>query len=152
MPARGSLKLLDDPTAVRLFGSTALARLPYNAKDGTPRVVLMLFAWPGQEVFFGTYPGSAKLAARANPDVAITIDTPGPPPEVLLLQGRAKLGPVGDIVDEYAAAHRRSYGELQGRTNIQEMVSAGIRMVRIAVQPTWVGALDCRTRVPGGMS
>lgn len=112
----------------------------------------MRFAWTGQEVVFGTYAGSAKLGSlRANPDVAITIDTPGPPPEVLL-RGRAELGPAGGVVDGYAAAHRRSYGEQQGRTIIQQMRSAGIRMVRIAVRPTWVGALDCRTRGPGGMS
>ena len=56
MPAQGSLKLLDDPTAVRLLGSTALARLAYNAKDGTPRVVPMLFAWTGQEVVLAPTP------------------------------------------------------------------------------------------------
>lgn len=107
----------------------------------------------GQEVVFGTYAGSAKLGSlRANPDVAITIDTACPPPEGLLLRGRAELGPVGDIIAEYAAAHRRYYGELQGRKNIEEMAAAGIRMVHIAVRPTWVGALDFRTRLPGAMS
>lgn len=153
MPAQGAVELLDDPIAVRLLGSTTLARLAYNAKDGTPRVIPMLFAWTGQEVVFGTYTGAAKLGSlRANPDVAITIDTPGPPPEVLLVRGRAELGPVGDIVAEYAAAHRRYYGEQQGSRNIEEMSSAGVRMVRIAVRPTWVGVLDFRARLPRAMA
>ncbi len=113
---QGGLELLQDPIAVRLLGSTELARLAYNAKDGTPRILPMLFHWTGQEVVFGAYAGSAKLGSlRANPDVAITIDTAGPPPDVLLLRGRAELGGVGGIVAEYAAAHRRKAPEMWKR-------------------------------------
>ncbi|MEP6559469.1 MAG: pyridoxamine 5'-phosphate oxidase family protein [Nakamurella sp.] len=150
---QGSLELLEDPIAVRLLGSAELARLAYNAQDGTPRVIPMMFHWTGEEVIFGTYAGSAKLRSlRANPDVAITIDTPGPPPDVLLLRGRAELGGVGGIVSEYAAAHRRYYGDEQGTSNVGKMAADGIRMVRIAVRPTWVGVLDFQTRVPGRLS
>lgn len=150
---QGRLKLLDDPIAVRLLGSAELARLAYNAKDGAPRVIPMLFQWTGEEVVFGAYAGSAKLGSlRANPDVAITIDTPGPPPDVLLIRGRAELGDVGGIVAEYAAAHRRYYGDEQGARNVEKMAADGVRMVRVAVRPTWVGALDFQTRLPGRMS
>src|ERR1700733_1105004 len=141
--AQGDLALLDDPIAQRLLGSTELARLAYIAKDGTPRVIPMLFQWTGDEIVFGAYAGSAKLhSLEANPDVAITIDTAGPPPDVLLLRGRAELGEVGGIVPEYADAHRRYYGEQQGNATVEQMASDGIKMVRIAVRPTWVGALD----------
>jgi len=151
--AQGSLELLDDPIVVRLLRSTELARLAYNARDGTPRVIPMMFHWTGQEVVFGAYANSAKLGSlRANPDVAIAIDTPGPPPDVLLIRGRAELGGVGGIVVEYAAAHRRYYGDEQGTRNVEEMAADGIRMVRIAVRPTWVGALDFQTRLPERMS
>ncbi len=133
--AQRSLELLQDPIAARLLGSTELARLAYNAKDGTPRVIPMLFHWTGQEVVFGAYAGSAKLGSpRANPDVAITIDTAGPPPDVLLIRGRAERGGVG------------------GTRNVEKMAGDGIRMVRIAVRPTRVGALDFQTRLPGRMS
>lgn len=151
--AQGSLELLDDPIAVRLLGSTELARLAYNAKDGTPRVIPMMFHWTGEEVVFGAYASSAKLGSlRANPDVAIAIDTAGPPPDVLLIRGRAELGGVGGIVSEYAAAHRHYYGAEQATRNVEVMAADGIRMVRIAVRPTWVGALDFQTRLPGRMS
>src|ERR1700710_2842103 len=105
--AQGDLTLLDDPIAVQLLASTELARLAYLAKDGTPRGIPMLFHWTGQEVVFGSWATSSQLGGlRANPAVAITIDAPGPPPNVLLVRGQAELGPVGGIVAEYAAAHR----------------------------------------------
>jgi PPOX class probable F420-dependent enzyme len=151
--AQGDLELLDDPIAQRLLASTELARLAYLAKDGTPRVIPMLFGWTGAEIVFGAYASSHKLRSlRAHPDVAITIDRAGPPPEVLLLRGRAELGEVGGIVTEYADAHRRYYGDEQGETTVRQLSRAGIQMVRIAVRPTWVGALDFRTRLPGPMS
>jgi hypothetical protein len=150
---QGDLRLLDDPTAVRLLASTELARIAYIAKDGAPRVIPMLFHWTGEEIVFGAYANSAKLhSLRAHPDTAITIDTAGPPPEVLLLRGEAQLGPVGGIVPEYAAAHRRYYGEEQGNATVAQMAAAGVRMVRIAVRPTWVGVLDFQTRLPGAMA
>ena len=150
---QGDLRLIDDPIAQRLLASPELARLAYTAKDGTPRVSPMLFQWTGEEVVFGAYAGSHKLASlRRHPDVAISIDVPGPPPEVLLLRGRAELGAVGDIVPEYAQAHRRYYGDEQGTANVEGMRAAGVRMVRVAVRPTWVGTLDFRTRVPGAVA
>jgi hypothetical protein len=147
--AQGDLALLNDPIAQRLLASKELARLAYVAKDGTPRVIPMLFQWTGEEIVFGSYASASKLhSLRANPDVAITIDTMGPPPDVLLIRGRAELGPVGGIVPEYAAAHRRYYGDEQGTANVEAIAKDGVRMVRVAVRPTWVGALDFQTRLP----
>lgn len=151
--AQGDLALLDDPIAQRLLNSTELARLAYVAVDGTPRVIPMLFAWTGDEIVFGAYAASRKLRSlRANPAVAIAIDRAGPPPEVLLLRGRAELGEPAGIVPEYADAHRRYYGDEQARQTIAGMTAAGVRMVRIAVRPSWVGTLDFQTRFPGAMS
>jgi general stress protein 26 len=149
---QGDLALLDDDVAQRLLASKELARLAYLAKDGTPRVIPMLFQWTGEEIVFGAFAQGQKLhSLRANPTVAITIDVIGPPPEVLLVRGRAELSEPGDIVPEYAAAHRRYYGDEQGRVNV-ENIPAEVRMVRIAVRPTWVGVLDFQTRVPGPMA
>lgn len=150
---QGDVRLLDDPTAVRLLASTELARLAYIAKDGAPRVIPMLFHWTGEEIVFGAYANSAKLhSLRVHPDTAITIDTPGPPPEVLLLRGKAQLSPVGGIVPEYASAHQRYYGERQANATIAQMTETGVKMVRIAVRPSWVGVLDFQTRLPGAMA
>jgi general stress protein 26 len=149
---QGDLALLNDPVAQRLLASKELARLAYNAKDGTPRAIPMLFHWTGDEIVFGAYAESQKLhSLEANPIVAITIDVIGPPPEVLLIRGRAELGEPGGIVPEYAAAHRRYYGDEQGQANIAAIPSE-VRWVRISVRPSWVGVLDFQTRVPGAMS
>jgi hypothetical protein len=67
---------------------------------------------------------------------------------VILIRGGAARGPVGGIVPEYAAAHRRYYGDEQGTANVDAIAKDGVRMVRVAVRPTWVGALDFQTRLP----
>ena len=147
---QGSPELLEHDTAIHLLASTELARLAYVTRDGTPRVMPMLFHWTGSELVMSTFGGSAKIdALRARPDVAVTIDRPGPPPEVLLLRGKVDLAEISGIVPEYAAAHRRYYGEEQGAANVAQMDQPGVRMVRIALRPTWVGVLDFQTRFPG---
>jgi general stress protein 26 len=150
MTSQGSLELLDHDTATSLLASTELARLAYIAKDGTPRVLPMLFHWTGDQLVMATFAGAAKIATlRAHPDVAVTIDRAGPPPEVLLLRGRAEVTDVDGIVPEYAAAHRRYYGPEQGAANVEELDRPGVRMARIALTPAWVGVLDFQTRFPG---
>ena len=150
---QGSPELLRHETATRLLSSTELARLAYVARDGTPRVMPMLFHWTGGELVMATFAGAAKIEAlRARPDVAVTVDRAGPPPEVLLLRGPVQLTEQDGIVPEYAAAHRRYYGEEQGAANVAQADQPGVRMVRIALRPTWVGVLDFQTRFPGAVS
>lgn len=80
---QGDLRLLDTELAKSLLGSRIPARLAYSAKDGTPRVIPTWFRWDGNEILMATYiagphvtraPGR-PAALRANPNVAITIDT-----------------------------------------------------------------------------
>jgi pyridoxamine 5'-phosphate oxidase-like protein len=150
---QGHPDLIAGDTAQRLLASRELARLAYTVADGTPRVFPMLFHWTGDEIVFGTFAGARKIAAlRARPDVAITIDTPSAPPEVLLLRGRAEVTDVDGIVPEYALAQIRYQGEEAGRAAVAEVDKPGVRMARIAVRPTWVGVLDFTTRFPGGGS
>jgi len=86
MLEQGNLNLLDEPVAQRLLASTEYARLAYIALDGTPRLNPMLFHWNGSAIVLPGFATAAKLRAlRANPAVAITIDSAGPPPEVLQL-------------------------------------------------------------------
>src|SRR5437667_2214007 len=80
---QGDLKLLDSDMAKRLLNSKIPARLAYTAKDGTPRVIPTWFHWDGSELVMATYIAGPHVshaparpaALRANPAVAITIDT-----------------------------------------------------------------------------
>ncbi|MTD57465.1 pyridoxamine 5'-phosphate oxidase family protein [Amycolatopsis pithecellobii] len=148
---QGDLRLLDSGIAQNMLNSTELARLAYVAADGTPRVFPMLFLWNGKEVVFATFAGTAKLTAlRARPDVAITIDTAGPPPQVLLLRGPAEVTEIEGVAPDYIAMQQRYYGPEQGAAAAAELEGSGVRMARIAVRPTWVGTFDFMTRFPGG--
>jgi Pyridoxamine 5'-phosphate oxidase len=148
---QGDLRLLDSDVAQRLLVSKELARVAYVAADGTPRVFPMLFHWTGSEVVLSTFAGARKIPAlRARAHVAITIDAPTTPPEVLLIRGRAEVTDVEGIVPEYVLAHIRYAGEEQGVANVAAVDHPGTRMARIAVRPTWVGVLDFKTRLPGG--
>ena len=63
---------------------------PTSRLDGTPRVIPTWFAWDGTEIVMATYLAgpnagirhrAARVAAlRANPVIALTIDTEGSPP------------------------------------------------------------------------
>jgi hypothetical protein len=148
---QGDVRLLDTDVARRLLASTELARLAYVAADGTPRVMPMLFHWTGEELVMSTFAGARKIAAlRARPEVAITIDTAGVPPEVLLLRGRVTVTDVEGIVPEYALAQRRYYGDEQAAASLAEVDRPGTRMARIALRPSWAGVIDFQTRFPGG--
>src|SRR3954470_7788869 len=101
---------MEDPVARRLVTSANPARLAYLALDGTPRVVPVAFHWDGESIVIGTVPGSAKVAAlRANPAVALTVDTSPPawPPNVLLIRGTAKVSLVDGVFGEYVEAARK---------------------------------------------
>lgn len=94
-----------------------------------------------------TSAGSAEVTAlRARPDVAVTVDRIGPPPDVLPLRGRVELTEVDGVLPEYARMPVRDLGP--------EVVGAvpGVRMVRIGLWPSWVGAPDLRTRFPAGFA
>lgn len=147
---QGDVQLIHTPVAQRLLESRELARLAYVAKDGTPRALPMLFHWTGEELVLPTFANAAKVRSlRANPELAVTIDSFGPPPEVLLLRGRVTLTEVDGVLPEYIAAQVRYYGEEQGRANTADLEAAqGVRMVRIALRPSWVGVIDFQTRFP----
>ena len=119
---QGEPRLLQTPVAQRLLASTELVRLAYVAPD----------------------------ALRRAPEIAVTIDRAGPPPEVLLVRGRASLTEVEGIVPEYAQAQARYYGPEQGIRAVTEIDRPGTRMVRIALRPSWVGTIDFVERFPGG--
>jgi general stress protein 26 len=153
MIEQGDLRLLDDPVAQRLLQSTEFARLAYLGPDGLPRLIPMLFHWTGSAIVLPTFAASAKLRSlRRNPAVAITIDTVGPPPEMLQLRGLAEVSVEDGVVEEYELAHRRYYGVEQAEQNVAPLRAAGVGTGRIVLRPSWVGLIDFRDRVPRPMA
>jgi hypothetical protein len=153
---QGNLKLLDTELAKSLLNSTIPARIAYIAKDGTPRVIPTWFQWNGREVVMATFIAGPQVshsparptALRANPNVAITIDTETFPPHVLFIRGQASVTDADGIVPEFKEAARRYLGEEGAKGFFEQMSKPGVRMARIAVRPTWVGTLDFKTRLP----
>jgi hypothetical protein len=130
-----------------------LTRLAYVAKDGTPRNVPVGFAWNGSEIVVCTAKNAPKLSAlRANPAVALTIDTEVHPPKILLIRGRAELDVVDGIPDEYLEASGTYTMTPEQRVEWE----AGVRslydgMVRIVVTPTWAKLIDFETTLPSAV-
>ena len=128
---------------------TAIARVAYTGLNGDPRVIPIGFTWSGGTLKLYTVPRSPKVEAlRANPRVAITIDTTGMPPRVLLIRGGASLETVDGVPDGFIEASR-------GGIPPEAMADweAGVRalyqqMVVITVTPDWVKLLDFETTVP----
>lgn len=150
--ANGGQASLEDPVAQELLRSTVPARLAYVWKDGTPRVVPIWFHWDGQDVVFGSFVGAPKTKALQTGDaVAVTIDTNDYPHKVLLLRGTVTVEVVEGIVEEYALAAKRYFGDEQGEAWIAGMPE-GVDMVRIAMRPEKVRILDFQTRFPSALS
>ena len=156
---QGDPRLLQSDLAKRLLTSTIPARYAYTALDGTPRVVASWFEWTGEELVLPTFisaphvshPAYRVRALRANPDVAITIDTDSFPPEVLSIRGRAEITEVDGVPPEYARAAHRYLGDEEATGYLTQIDGPGTRMARIAVRPAWVGLLDFQTRMPSAL-
>src|SRR5690606_14912663 len=92
-------------------------------------------------------------ALRANPTVALTIDTEVHPPKILLIRGEAELDPVDGIPDEYMEANTTYEMTPEQRVEWE----AGVRslytdgMVRIVVTPTWAKLIDFETTLPSAV-
>ena len=151
MSVQGDLDLLADPVAQRLLAAASPARLAYSWTDGSPRVVPTWFHWTGQEVVLGTPPRAPKLVAlRADPRVALTIDSEAYPYKVLSIRGRATVELQQDVVPEYEAAAVRYFGPEAGHGWADQL--RGRPMARVAIEPLWVAVLDFETRFPSALS
>lgn len=128
-----------------------VARLAYVAKDGTPRNIPIIFAWNGSEIVMCTPKNAPKLRAlRANPMVALTIDTEVHPPKILLIRGRAELDYVDDIPDEYlqttSTYQMTPEQRVEWEAEVRSLYHDG--MVRIVVTPSWAKLIDFETTLP----
>jgi hypothetical protein len=156
---QGDLALLETDLAKRLLTSTIPARYAYAAQDGTPRIVASWFTWTGEELVLPTFISAPHIshttyrvrALRANPDVAVSIDTDTFPPEVLSLRGKAEITEIDGIAPEYAEAAHRFLGSEEASGYLADIDQPGTRMARIAVRPTWVALMDFQTRMPSAL-
>jgi hypothetical protein len=127
-----------------------LARLAYVAVDGTPRAIPIGFTWNGAEIVMCTAKNAPKLPAlRANPTVALTIDTEVHPPTILLLRGRAELDEVEGIPEEFLTMNGTYSMTPEQRIEWEaEVRSLYDGMVRIVVTPTWAKLIDFEETLP----
>lgn len=148
-----ALSLLDDPVAQELLHSTNLARLAYNWRDGTPRVVPIWFHWDGETIVLGSPPSAPKVNVLPNnTKVALTIDRDEFPYHALLIRGSTHVETVDGVTPEYAACAERYFGPEQGREWVEGMRQISSQMVRISVRPEWVRILDFETRFPSAVA
>jgi Pyridoxamine 5'-phosphate oxidase len=155
---QGDLRLLETDLAQQLLHSTIPARMAFVWTDGTPRVIPTWFHWTGEEIVMATYiagpdigirhPAARLAALRANPRIALIIDTNTFPPQTLTIRGTAKITEVDGLAPEYAAAARRYLGEEAAGSMLASVDQPGTAQARIAVRPDWAGVLDFVTRRP----
>jgi hypothetical protein len=145
-------EVLDRPWSEELLARD-IARLAYVAKDGTPRAIPIAFTWNGEQVVMCTSKNSPKLhSLRANPAVALTIDTESHPPKILLIRGRAELDVVDGIPEEFLRMNG-SY-EMSAEQRVEwerEVRSLYDGMVRVVVTPTWAKLIDFETTLPSAV-
>ncbi|TDV43594.1 pyridoxamine 5'-phosphate oxidase family protein [Actinophytocola oryzae] len=145
-------EILNRPISKELLARD-LTRLAYVARDGTPRNVPIAFTWNGSQIVMCTSKNAPKLPSlRANPAVALTIDTEVHPPRILLVRGRAEL----DVVDGIPAEYLQMNGtyEMTAEQRVEwekEVRSLYDGMVRVVVTPTWVKLIDFETTLPSAV-
>jgi hypothetical protein len=67
---------------------------------------------------------------------------------VLMIRGQVEIVEVLGVPHEYASATRRYLDDGAARAYLAQIDQPGTRMARINLHPTWVGVLDCQTRLP----
>ena len=106
---------------------------------------------PTKQGNLGTPANAPKLKAlHRDPNVALTIDTPDFPYNVLQVRGTAAITMMDEIPPEYAFMVRRCLGP--GADGLREQVTGMLPamggMARVAITPEWVGILDFQQRFP----
>ena len=143
-------EILDRPLSKELL-ARPMTRMSYVATDGTPRVIPTGFAWNGSTLVTCTPPNAPKLRhLRANPSVALTIDTEEHPPHILLIRGEAALDPTDGIPDEFLQLNGANGMTDEQRAGFETEVRATYvdGMVRIVITPTWAKLIDFETTLP----
>jgi hypothetical protein len=146
-------EVLNRPLSQELLARD-LTRLAYVAKDGTPRSIPIVFTWNGSEIVMCTPTNSQKIPAlRANPSVAMTIDTEVHPPKILLIRGEADLDYIDGIPAEFlqdtSTYEMTPEQRVEWESEVRSLYHDG--MVRIVVTPTWAKLIDFETTLPSAV-
>ena len=142
---------LDDPVVRKLLEEPNLARLAYIGLDGRPRVVPIWFSYIDGDIVMVTGPRAEKaLALAANPTVALTIDSPKPPYNVLLIDGDAALEPVEGMAPDRPIVER--YLGVAADAYLAQLLPRVKRQVRIRVRPRHWRVFDFVKRYPKSLS
>jgi len=136
------MQVMNDPVAQELLATRTPARFAYIGLDGAPRVVPVGIHWNNEALVIGSAANAAKVpAVRANPKVALTIDTNTPPQKVLLVRGTARVEVVEGVPDEYLAG--AMLGEGQSIAEFEQQVRALYdEMAKLTITPEWAKVLD----------
>ncbi len=145
-------EILNRPYSQELLARD-LTRLAYVAKDGTPRTIPIGFTWTGSQIVLCTPKNAPKLdALRANPAVALTIDTEVHPPKILLIRGQAELDVVDGIPEEYLQMNgtyeMTPEQRVEWEAEVRDLYDG---MVRIVVTPTWAKLIDFEQTLPSAV-
>jgi len=134
---------LRHPDAEQLLQTPDPARLAYNGPDGFPRVIPIGFLWNGNAIIVCTAVTAPKVKAlRERPNVALTIDSIGPPARALLVRGTADVEIVEGVAPEYlAAAAKSTQGGALAPFEAQ-VRAVYAQMARISITPTWARFYD----------
>ncbi|WP_394621999.1 pyridoxamine 5'-phosphate oxidase family protein [Lentzea sp. JNUCC 0626] len=145
-------EVLGRPHSQELLGRDML-RMAYVAKDGTPRAIPIAHTWNGAQIVLCTSTNAPKLhALRANPVVALTIDTEVHPPKILLIRGTVELDEVEGIPEEYLQMNGSYAMSAEQRVEWErEVRSLYDGMVRIVVTPTWAKLIDFEQTLPSAV-
>jgi hypothetical protein len=145
-------KVLSDPLAQELMQSSIPARLAYLGHDEFPRAIPIGFHWNGVQFVLCTVPHAPKVSAlKANPKVALTIDTNSFPPHALLIRGTAEIDIVDGVPPEYFAASRKAIAPEQQDAFETQVRAMYKQMARIKITPLWAKLLDFQTRFPSAI-
>ncbi|HTT88785.1 MAG TPA: pyridoxamine 5'-phosphate oxidase family protein [Acidimicrobiales bacterium] len=149
MDAHEIARALDDPIAQELLRSPLLAHMAYTAADGFPRVLPIGYLWDGANFVVCTATNAPKVAAlRANPKVALSVDSNGEPPRLLLVRGGANIDVVEGVAPEYLEAAKKAFSAEKWAAFAAEVRGFYPQMARITIKPLWVKVLDFETRLP----
>jgi hypothetical protein len=142
-------QVMNDPLAQELMNLPIPARLAYAGLDGFPRAIPIGFLWNGTQFVMATATNSPKMKAlKANPKVALTIDTNDFPPHILLVRGSARVEVVDGVAPEFLEASRRYVQPEQWEEFEQGVRGLYKQQGRITIVPEWAKLIDFETRIP----
>jgi hypothetical protein len=149
MTAEQITDVLNRPHSQALIASRVPLRIAYTALDGTPRVIPINYHRDGSTLVIASALKSAKVAAlRANPRVALTVDSEDMPPKILLMRGAASVEVVDGVPEVFLSAARRRTPEAYWDTWVGGVATLYPQMAVITITLDWAKLIDFETSAP----